>query len=351
MKLNGIALTEKGELLLNKKETAILLTSQENNAKRVYDSNMLSRLRECYDLYETVLCRKNIKNHMDACQNAQYIFSTWGMEHFSKEEIKVFFPSVKCLFYAAGSVQHFAAEFLNCGIRVFSAWKANAVPVAEYTYAQILLALKGFYRASGMSRTHYYQMSKYADKCGGVYNAKIGIIGVGSIGGMVAEKLMANDVEVYYYDPYLSNDIAEKLNIKSTTLEEIFSTCDVITNHLANKEELTGILSGKLFDRMKPYAVFINTGRGRQVDEKGLVKAMRKVKTRTALLDVLVHEPLNPFSAVARCENIIVTPHIAGSLGREVARMAEYMLDDAQRIDNGETPLYEVTAQMLKTMA
>lgn len=336
---------------MHKKKTAVLLTAEEHNAKRVYDSNMLSRLRKCYDLYETVLCRKNIQNHMDACRKAEYIFSTWGMEHFSETEIKAYFPNVKCLFYAAGSVQHFAAEFLSCGIRVFSAWKANAVPVAEYTYAQILLALKGFYRASRKSHMQYYQMSKYADKCGGIYNAKIGIIGVGSIGGLVAEKLKANDVAVYYYDPYLPSDIAEKLNIQSATLEEIFCSCDVITNHLANKEELTGILSGALFDRMKPYAVFINTGRGRQVDEKGLVKAMRKVKTRTALLDVLVHEPLNPFSAIARCKNIIVTPHIAGSLGKEVVRMAEYMLDDAEKIDNGDTPLYEVTVQMLKTMA
>lgn len=336
---------------MTEKKKVILLTSHEHDAKRVYDDAMLSKLTERYDLYGTVLCKKNIKDHTDACRKAEYIFSTWGMEHFSEEEIKAYFPNVKCLFYAAGSVQHFAAEFLNCGIRVFSAWKANAVPVAEYTYAQILLATKGFYRASAESRAHFYKMAKYADSCGGIYNAKIGIIGVGSIGGAVAEKLKENDVEVYYYDPYLPRDVAEKLHIQSTTLEEIFSSCDVITNHLANKEELTGILSGKLFDRMKPYAVFINTGRGRQVDEKGLVKAMKKVKTRTALLDVLVHEPLNPFSAIARCKNIIVTPHIAGSLGREVVRMAEYMLDDAQRMDQGENPLYEVTAQMLKTMA
>lgn len=336
---------------MTEQKKAILLTAQEHDAKRVYDDTMLSKLAERYALYTPVICKKNIKNHMDACRDAEYIFSTWGMEHFNAEEIKLHFPNVKCLFYAAGSVQHFAAEFLECGIRVFSAWKANAVPVAEYTYAQIMLALKGFYRASAKSRMQYYKMLKYADNCGGVYNAKVGIIGVGSIGGAVAEKLKANDVTVYYYDPYLPSDVAEKLHIHPASLAEIFSQCDVISNHLANKEELTGVLSGKLFDRMKPYAVFINTGRGRQVDEKGLVKAMRKVKTRTALLDVLVREPLNPFSAIARCKNIIVTPHIAGSLGKEVVRMAEYMLADAEKIDHRENPLYEVTDQMLRTMA
>lgn len=333
------------------KKKAILLTAQEHDAKRVYDNSILSELENRYDLYKTVLCKKNINSHLEAAQNAHYIFSTWGMEHFNEEEIKKYFPKAECLFYAAGSVQHFADEFLNCNIRVFSAWKANAVPVAEYTYAQILLSLKGFYRAAKKSRFAYYQSAKYSENCGGNYNAKVGIIGVGCIGSAVAEKLKANDVTVYYYDPYLPKETADKLHIKSAALEEIFSQCDVITNHLANKEELIGILNGRLFDRMKPYSVFINTGRGRQVDEKGLVKAMRKVKTRTALLDVLVHEPLNPFSAIARSKNIIVTPHIAGSLGREVVRMAEYMADEAQRIDNSETPLYEVTQQMLKTMA
>ncbi|MGN0535569.1 MAG: NAD(P)-dependent oxidoreductase [Eubacterium sp.] len=336
---------------MTERKKAILLTSQEHNAGRVYDSVVMSKLKDRYDLYETVICKRNIKNHIDACRNAEYIFSTWGMEQFSEEEIKEYFPKVKCLFYSAGSVQNFAKEFLSCNIRVFSAWKANAVPVAEYTYAQILLALKGFYQASFKTKKQYYKMAKYAGNCGGIYNAKIGIIGVGSIGSAVAERLKANDVEVYYYDPYLPEKTAEKLNIESATLEEIFSSCDVITNHLANKDELTGVLSGRLFDMMKPYAVFINTGRGRQVDEKGLVKAMRRVKTRTALLDVLCREPLNPFSQIARCKNIIVTPHIAGSLGKEVVRMAEYMVDEAMRIDNNEGPLYEVTWEMLKTMA
>ncbi|MGN1328543.1 MAG: NAD(P)-dependent oxidoreductase [Eubacterium sp.] len=336
---------------MTEKKKAILLTSEEHNAKRVYDSSVISKLKERYDLYETVICKSNIKNHLNICKNAEYIFSTWGMEHFSKEEIKEYFSNAKCLFYAAGSVQHFAQEFLSCNIRVFSAWKANAVPVAEYTYAQILLALKGFYQASFKTKKQYYKMAKYSGNCGGIYNAKIGIIGVGSIGSAVAQMLKQNQVEIYYYDPYLSKETAQKLNIKAATLEEIFSKCDVISNHLANKEELTGILSGRLFDMMKPYAVFINTGRGRQVDEKGLVKAMRSVKTRTALLDVLCREPLTPFSSIARCKNIIVTPHIAGSLGKEVIRMAEYMTDEAERIDNGESPLYEVTKEMLKTMA
>ena len=338
-------------LFLSNKTKAMFVCNNKNNINRVYSEELKKILFENYDFEKEIINKNNICQYIDIAKEAEYIFSTWGMEKFTVQEIKTYFPNVRCVFYAAGSVQHFAKEFLDCGIRVFSAWKANAIPVAEYTYSQIILASKGFYQSSKKAKLNFYGMAKYSDKCGGNYNAKIGIIGVGSIGKLVAQKLNQNDVEVYYYDPYLPKEEADRLNIKSESLENIFSKCDVITNHLANKKELNNILNAELFNKMKPYATFINTGRGMQVDEKALVKAMKKVKTRTAVLDVTKHEPLNPFGSIARCRNIIVTPHIAGSNGREVERMAQYMVEEAKRVANGQTPLYEVTQKMLTTMA
>lgn len=330
---------------------AAIITQNSRDAKRVFPEAMRQTLAQRYELCDTVLCKKNLAEHADFARETTYLFATWGMERFTPEEIKRYFPNLKCLFYAAGSVQGFAREFLDCGVRVFSAWRANAIPVVEYTYAQIILAAKGFYHAERYARRSYYKAARYSDKCGGNYGAKIGLIGVGSIGGMVAEKLRANDVEVLYYDPFLPAERAAELGIRAAELTEIFSVCDVISNHLANKAELTGILSGQLFEKMKPYATFINTGRGKQVDEKGLARAMKKVKTRTALLDVTTHEPLSPFSRLARCRNVIVTPHIAGSNGREVVRMAQFMAEEAERAENGLPPRHEVLADMLATMA
>lgn len=328
-----------------------IITANKRNANRVYTVELRQELADRYELLPEIVSKKNIEQHIDFLKETEYLFATWGMEHFTEDEIKKYFPSLKCVFYSAGTVQQFANEFLSLGIRVFSAWRANAIPVAEFTYAEIILATKGFYRAAKNSRFLFYPSANYSDKCGGNYRAKIGIIGVGSIGEMVARKLMDNDVDVFYYDPFLSEEKAIKLNIKSSSLEEIFKTCDVITNHLANKDELTNIFSGELFSMMKPYATFINTGRGRQVDEKGLAKAMRKVKTRTALLDVTMHEPINPFGRLARRRNIIITPHIAGSNGREVERMARYMIDEAMRVDENKNAEHEVSMDMLSRMA
>lgn len=330
---------------------AAIITASNRNAKRVYTDKIRKELSDRYELLDTVVSKKNVGQFSEFLKDTEYLFATWGMEKFTKEEIKQYFPRLKCVFYAAGSVQTFAKEFLAAGVRVFSGWRANAIPVAEFVYAEILLATKGFYRASRNAKWLFYPTANYSDRCGGNYGAKIGIIGVGSIGSLVAEKLAANEVEVLCYDPFLPSEKAQALNVRKTSLEEIFRTCDVITNHLANKDELIGVLNGTLFDMMKPYATFINTGRGRQVDEKGLVKAMRKVKTRTALLDVTAREPVTVFHRIARVKNIIITPHIAGSNGREVERMAVYMLNDAKKLDEGQSPDHEVSMEMLARMA
>ncbi|MEG2274321.1 MAG: NAD(P)-dependent oxidoreductase, partial [Clostridia bacterium] len=327
---------------------AAILTDNYNDARRVFDEKITQQLRSNFDIESKIFTKENVLQGQLA--QVETIFATWGMPHFSCEEIKQYLPKLQYVFYAAGSVQAFAKEFLQAGIRVCSAWQANAIPVAEFAFAQIVLAAKGFYRASKHCKL-YYNANKFANSCGGNYNNKIGILGVGSIGSMICEKLKTIDCEVYYYDPFLDASKAEQLGIKQASLQEIFSNCNIVSNHLANKEELNNVLNYSLFKLMPRYATFINTGRGKQVNERELCKALKQDKTRTALLDVTCPEPSKLYSPIRRRKNIVVTPHIAGSLGKEVVRMAQYMLDDALKIQNGESPKFEVTLQMLATMA
>lgn len=329
----------------------VFFCADKKSVNRVYSESMKQSLATDYNVPDKIFTKSDLEKDADALKDAECIFTTWGMEHLTENEIEKYFPNLKHVFYAAGSVQTFAKEFLNKGISVHSAWKANAVPVAEYTYAQILLATKGYFTSQRMRRFNHFGASKFSNNCGGNYHAKIGIIGVGVIGTLVAEKLAANDVDVFYYDPFLDKQKAEKLGIKEMSLEEMFSQCDVITNHLADKDELKGVLNYSLFSKMKKYATFINTGRGRQINEKDLAKALKKVKTRTALLDVTFPEPISPFNPLARMKNVFITPHIAGSNGREVERMAEYMYGESKLIEKGEAPIYSVSLDMLKTMA
>lgn len=311
--------------------------------KRVYSDKVTQELILCAGL-DARIYSKDDEEDFSSVEN---IFSTWGMPHFTVEEIKARFPNLKSVFYAAGTVQSFAREFLECGARVYSAWGANAVPVAEYTVAQIVLANKGFFASSRLaSDGRYGKAYEIFSNYTGNFGARVGVIGVGMIGTLVCRMLKAYRLEVLAFDPFLSDEKAEELGVRKTSLDEIFSSCHVVSNHLANNPETVGILNGAHFEKMVPYATFINTGRGAQVVEADLVRVLRERPDVTALLDVTYPEPPEKDSPFYSLDNCILTPHIAGSAGLEVHRMAEFMLEEFKKPCK-----YEVTLKMLETMA
>ena len=320
----------------------------------VYSPAVIDKLHAalCFET-DAVIPKRDMETYRDVLSRADYLFTTWGMPHFEKEEIREYLPNLKAVFYGAGSVQHFAREFLEEGIAVFSAWAANGVPVAEYTFAEIILASKGFYQ-----RLHRQaDGSAWPNRSVGVdfpgnYEIKVGIVGAGMIGKMVIGKLKTLDkVDILVYDPFLPDEKAAELGVTKTDLETLFSSCDVISNHLANNPQTVGMLDGHLFSRMKPHAAFINTGRGAQVVEADLIAALCDVPTRVAVLDVTWPEPPTADSPLYTLPNVFLTPHIAGSIGNEVHRMAEYMFEEWEAFDAGLPTRYSVTLGMLETMA
>jgi len=330
---------------------AILLSDWER-IKYVYSPEVLEILSRESELDRGYYTHEDLKNDPEKFKNTEIIFSTWGMPALTEDEISEFFPKLECLFYAAGSVQRFARPFLNKGVKVFSAWAANGIPVAEYTVSQILLANKGFFRHSYLLKNQRHGEYEPLKKIyPGNYNANVGLIGCGMIGSLVSEMLKNYKLNVYVYDPYLSDEKAEKLNVIKCTLEEIFSECDVVSNHLPDIASTKKLIKYDHFKSMKPYATFINTGRGAQLDESELAAALSERPDLTAILDVTVNEPPLSDSPFYTLPNCILTPHIAGSLSKEVVRMSEYMADEFIRYKNGEKCLYEVDMKMLETMA
>lgn len=329
---------------------SIFLNKWEEQIKRVYSEEMICELNTVAGLERKVYTKEDIL--ASGANDAEYIFSTWGMPVFTEEEIKTHLPNLKAIFYSAGSVQSFAREFLNCGVAVFSAWAANGVPVAEYTVAQIVLANKGFFTLSRCMKDDGFDLA-HASRAEyiGNFGAKVGIIGAGMIGKMVINMLKNYKLEVMVFDPFLPDKTAAELEVKKVSLETLFSECDVVSNHLANNPQTVGMLNEKLFASMKENATFINTGRGAQVVEEDLIKVLSSRPDLTAILDVTDPEPPIPESEFYSLPNCILTPHIAGSNGYEVHRMAEYMRDEFISFTSGEACKYQVTLKMLETMA
>jgi phosphoglycerate dehydrogenase-like enzyme len=268
--------------------------------------------------------------------DTEYIFSTWGMLQFD-EKMFAAMPKLKAVFYAAGATDRFALPFLERGIKVSSAWTANAIPVAEFTTAQIILALKDYFRF--MRNMTNPEAGKMPRTCPGVYGETVALIGSGTISTLV-KKMLAN----YNVNVLTVHSLPEKRDI---SIEEAFARAYVVSNHLFNAENNQKCLKKEHFLSMRENATFINTGRGQQVDEAGFLEAMKERPDLTALLDVTYPEPPEEGSPMYTLPNIHLTPHIAGSLNDEFHRMAEYMIEEYKLFTSTGTLQYEVTKEML----
>lgn len=320
---------------------------------RVYGPRAMGRISQRVELLSPLGDIAGLEERSGELGDVSFVFSTWGMPALNEEQIAACFPGLKALFYAAGSVQHFALPFLSRGIRVFSAAEANAVPVIEYTLAQILLANKGFFGASRLyGAGRQAEAKEYSRAFPGNFDTPVGIIGAGKIGRGLIARLKDYRLKVSLFDPFLDASAAASLGArKCETLEELFSSCFVISNHLADKEETRGMLRYKHFSLMDDHGVFINTGRGRQLVEADLVRAFSEKPGRTALLDVTYPEPVEKGHPFFKMDNVILSPHLAGSGGRETIRMGDYMAEEFERFLDGEPLRYEVTVPMLSTLA
>ena len=319
----------------------------------VYSEETIAALeREAGLASRAVLSREEVL--AGGAADVDFVFSTWGMPRFSVDEIRRSLPRLRAVFYAAGSVQGFAREFLECGIPVFSAWAATAVPVVEYAVSQILLANKGFFQSCRRFRDRASRADahRFFESFPGNYGCAVGILGAGMIGRAVLRKLAKEHrLRILVHDPFYDDAKAAEDGAERASLEEIFAICQTISNHIANLPATVGMLRYEHFRRMKPNATFINTGRGAQVVEADLVRALREEPGRTAVLDVTWPEPPEEGSPLYALPNVFLTPHIAGSSGDETYRMAEYMLEEFRNFIAGRPTRYGVTLAMLETMA
>lgn len=313
---------------------AALFSSQPARILEVYRPEILSTIESQCHLHPVIITPQNLSQELPHLEGLDIIFSTWGM-FIPEEQQLARLNSLKAIFYAAGATEYFAAPFRERGVKIISAWHANAIPVAEFCLAQILLSCKGyFHNQREYSAPHRFQPLTGHPVAHGIYRERVALLGAGVISQTLSQLLRPFSLEVI--------TIPSRLERRTLSLEEAFSSAFVISNHLPNREDNRGVLNGALFRRMRPGAVFINTGRGLQVNEKELIDVFRQRPDLTALLDVTKPEPPQHGSPLYSMPNILLTSHIAGAINNETQRLAEYILDEFARWRNGEPLRYEV---------
>ncbi len=283
--------------------------------------------------------------------DVEVIFSGWGAPRMDAAFLGQA-PNLKAVFYGAGSVRGFTTDALwERGVVVSSAWGANAVPVAEYTLSQIIMSLKKVWQHAFARR----DLGREAHKLdvAGAYGSTVALISLGMIGRMVAELLRMLDVEVIAFDPFVTQEHADAqgLGVKMVSLAQAFARADVVSLHTPNLPETRGMITDELFASMKRGATFINTARGAVVDEPAMTAVLQQREDILAILDVTLPEPPVEGSPLYSMPNVVLTPHIAGSMDGECRRMGRYAIDDCRRWIAGEPLQWQVTREMAKTLA
>ena len=166
---------------------------------------------------------------------------------------------------------------------------------------------------------------------------KIGILGFGSIGRQVAKRVQGFDAQVQYYDlNRLDIDTEVEMGVTYVSVEDLFRTSDILTCHTPLTKSTTHIVNSRTLSMMKPSAVVINTSRGAVVDELALIDALNKGLISAAGLDVFEKEPVDSDNPLLSMDNVIVTPHMAGTTWDTWARRAKFGFENMERVRRGE---------------
>ena len=168
----------------------------------------------------------------------------------------------------------------------------------------------------------------------------VGILGIGRIGKQVAKRVQGFDARVQYYDKYpLPTETDDELNVSPVALDRLFQTSDIITCHTGLTSETRHIVSRDHIAMMKAGAVLINTSRGGVIDEPALIEALKEGRLGGAGLDVFEQEPVDSKNPLLTMDNVVVTPHAAGTTWDTWFRRAEFAYENLSRVWRGEEAL------------
>jgi phosphoglycerate dehydrogenase-like enzyme len=317
----------------------------------VFGGGRRERLADLTDLYPHVVHARNFGEHAARLRDVEVIFATWGLPVFTDAHFAAM-PSLRAVFYAAGNVKAFATPLVDRGLVLVSAWAVNAIPTAELVLSQILLTCRGYFRSVRQYAATRDVAAAKAFRRTGAAGETIGLVGTGFIARRLTEGLHAHGFRVLASasDPFLTPDRAQEMGVEVAPLEDVFARSYVVSNHVPDLPSTKQILGAALFERMREGATFINSGRGAQVVEADLARVLATRPDLTALLDVTFPEPPAPASPLWTLSNVVMSPHIGGTIGDEVGRLADCVLEEFAAWQAGRPLRYQVTREILASM-
>lgn len=196
------------------------------------------------------------------------------------------------------------------GVMVVNAPQSNILSAAEQAMALLLAQARNVPQAHTALKNGKWERSKWEGV--ELYGKTLGIVGLGRVGALVAQRALAFGMRLIAFDPFVSKDRARQMGVELLTLEEVMQQSDFISIHLPKSKETTGLIGSEMLALAKDGLRIINTARGGIVDEKALYDAVKSGKVQGAGLDVFESEPCTD-SPLFELPSIVVTPHLGAS--------------------------------------
>ncbi|MFD5264676.1 hydroxyacid dehydrogenase [Streptomyces sp. NPDC058335] len=312
---------------------------------------LLTRLRRTADIDPTLVVRDFADPAAaTALAGAEVLITGWGCPRLGPDTLAAT-PRLRSVLHAAGSVRSLIGEPLwKHGITVSSAVVGNAVPVAEYTLAMILLAGKdAFTHRERFRRTHAHPSADETAPLGNI-GRRVGVIGASRVGRRLLELMRPYEFEVLLHDPYIDPAEAAELGARLLPLEDLLRYSDIVSLHAPDIPETLHMLDRDRLALVRDGGVLINTSRGALIDHAALTDELVSGRLH-AILDVTEPEPLPADSPLYRLPNVFLTPHIAGSLGNELERLGRIVVGELERLAEGLPLAHEVRHEDLARVA
>ena len=332
---------------------AIALAMQPSRTEHVLPDEVLRRL----DRIGRLLDSKPLQHFDDErarrlLAEAEILITGWGGPYAGTEMLTAA-PHLKLIVHAAGTVKGVIDDAIfAAGIPVSHAAEANAVPVAEFTLAAIIFAGKRVFRfrdlyVADRNRDRTHSMQRQAI---GNYRRTVGIVGASRIGRRVFELLKPFDYRLLLSDPTLDAAEAADLGAEKVELDELMRQADIVSLHAPSLPSTHHMIDARRLSLMKDGATLINTARGILIDEAALLSVLKSGRI-DAVIDVTDPEIPEPDSAFYDLPNVFLTPHIAGAVGLERARLGEMAADEVERFVAGRPLLYQIRRENLENIA
>ena len=320
-----------------------------NSREAVFGEKYYERLRKQGELNIYDRADFSDKDYVvDFVKGSNFIITSWGSPVIDAAILDAC-PDLKAVLHAAGSVKPVVSDALiEKNIRMTASAIAIGEGVAETALAYAIAGSKRFFWLN-----EDVKAGKWAERKRMVrdfYDIKVGVISGGMVGKHMVKLLKNFHVDILMYDPILTKEQIAEIGAEKVTLEELMSQCDVVSIHAPSIPATDNMVNKDNLKLMKDGAVLINTARGTIINEQDLIEELKKGRI-FACLDVTNPEPPVADSELFKLPNVVMTPHLAGTVTNGKKRIALHVCEELERFQNGERMKTEVDLSKLSQMA